>query len=517
MENNREKMRNDKEKAAIEESLPEAVDTEVSVKPLLHPLLYALLLAVLLAGLTLLALAAGNWLQTHEASPDNSSKISDNGQTLPAAAYERKERLSVGVNDRFDQLNPIYATGDGETDVVALIFEALARINEEGKLIGQLARDWSYTAESSLLTVHLRQDHTFRDGRVVTADDVVYTYSCLLSDAYDGPYKGRWPSLLKVEPGPDAHTVFFHFNEQTTSPDLRMLTVGILKSDYYPYEPDRVFELRDGNLRPEGSGAFYLLEQTANRVVLQLRPGYAGQIHTIDIHQVASDAKFRLLQEGQLDIVRNLWDERMKLRARTLPFYSFIPYATSADSYFMVNPLPDSQKIIQRPSQRLAVLLTVAGKPLSHLQSAALTELEEQPLQLFYFQGVDRDVRYSNQENANKLASRLRSAGLEVTLKATAWPELADRAMHHDYDLLLLPATANSRLPEHSVLLEDQVQPEASALVTAYRQEVLIVCNRLSQVTINPYAYPFAASVGSWTDRVENIRITEPATPEEEK
>jgi hypothetical protein len=89
--------------------------------------------------------------------------------------------------------------------------------------------------------------------------------------------------------------------------------------------------------------------------------------------------------------------------------------------------------------------------------------------------------------------------------------------MHHDYDLLLLPATANSRLPEHSVLLEDQVQPEASALVTAYRQEVLIVCNRLSQVTINPYAYPFAASVGSWTDRVENIRITEPATPEEEK
>ncbi|MDW7656167.1 MAG: hypothetical protein SCM11_03210, partial [Bacillota bacterium] len=146
----------------------------------------------------------------------------------------------------------------------------------------------------------------------------------------------------------------------------------------------------------------------------------------------------------------------------------------------------------------------------STLQRLSLAELETSELVLYYFQGVDANVLYDNRERADQIAASLRTAGLTVTLKAISWPELAGRADSYDYDLLLLPATANSRLPDQSVLLGSPVQPDASALITGYHQEVFIVCNRLAQLTINPYGHPFAASVGSWTDRIENIRILQP-------
>lgn len=490
----------------------------VPAAPLRHPVLYGVLLLVLLILLTILAFAAVKWLQTSITEPGGATTAAPADHDLPASAYARQDRLLAGVNDRFEQLNPLYASGDGENDVVALIFESLFRVDSSGHAVGQLAETWHYEPESQLLTVVLRADHTFRDGRVVAAADVVYTYTCLLSPAYDGPLKGRLDSLLQVAAGPDEKTVLFQFTERTVQPDLRLLTIGILKSDYYPYDPNSIFELRDGNLQPEGSGSFYVNEHSENHVVLQLRPGYAGQIRTIEIRQVASDAKYRMLQEGQLDVVRNIWDARMQQRALSLSGYTFHPYATSAESYFLVNPEPQPHCLIQRPSQRLAVLLTVDGQSLSTLQSQSLNELESSELILYYFQGVDAHVLYDNREQADQIATSLRAAGLTVTLKAISWPELAGRAASYDYDLLLLPATANSRLPDQSVLLSSPVQPDASALITGYRQEAFIVCSRLDQLTVNPFGHPFAASVGSWTDRIENIKIRQPeeVRPEEE-
>ncbi|NLO37627.1 MAG: hypothetical protein GX112_14940 [Clostridiaceae bacterium] len=477
-------------------------------------ILYGVILTALIVLLTVLALEVGRWQQEQAGRTTGPAPTTSGAAAaLPDSAYARQDRLLVGVNDRFEQLNPLYASGDGELDLVSLVFEALVRLDADANPIGQLAESWQFDADQHLLRVNLRTDHTFRDGRVVLPEDVVYTYACLLSPAYDGPLKSRLGSLVQVSAFDD-QTVHFQFSDQVTDPDLRLLTVGVLKADYYPFQPERIFELRDSNLHPEGSGAFSVSETSANHVVLALRPGYAGQVKTIEIRQVASEAKLRLLQEAELDIVRNLWDARMQQRALALPFYSFFPYETSVDQYLLVNPQPQSGSLIQRPSQRLAVLLTAAGRPLSRLQQAALAELESLELHLHYFSGVDPNVLYTNREQAEQIAATLALAGLQVLPKAADWPELAERAANHDYDLLLLPATANSRLPDQAVILGDPVQPDSSAWVVAYRPDVLIVCNRLSQVTINPYKHPFAASSGSWTDRIENIRILQPEEPE---
>ena len=478
-------------------------------------LLYALFILIGLAAVTALALAIGNWQQL--APTDGTTAVRSTSPVdeslaaaVPATAFARRSTVKAGVNDAMVQLNPLYAEGDGEQDAVSLIFEALIQIDEYGQPSGQLANSWSFDAATRILTVELRSDHTFRDGRVVNSGDVLFTYQCLLSDSYDGPLKGKLADLVSVAAGETPQRIAFQMADWVEKPDYRLLTIGILKADAYACPLDRVFEIRDKRLPPEGSGAFFQTAWTENRVVLNLRPGYGGQVRTVELLQVRSEDKYGLLLKGGLDIVRNLFDSRMQQRSESLPGYTFTPIDTSVANYLLVNPRPLPSSMIQRPSQRLAVLLTVAGNPLSALQQDALSELQSRVLVLHYFQGIESNVLYDNRELAETLAMPLRQAGLTVELAAENWPELAERAANNDYDLLLLPATANSRLPELSVLLRDPVQPGASALIASYRSEVFITCNRLARLTINPLGHPYAAAAGTWTDRIENIQILNP-------
>ncbi len=482
------------------------------VLPWRRHILYGISILAVLLLLTLLAFAVANWQKAAPAATSAESTAA-NGQStagVPAEAFTRGTTLTVGIDETLSIINPLYSTGDGEQDAVSLIFESLIRIDEQGQAIGQLAESWAYDSQTHVLSVKLRGDHTFRDGRVVNVQDVLFTYQCLLSGSYDGPLKNKMPELLSLTADDAAQTVAFQMAEWVDEPDDLFLTVGILKADYYTCPIDRVYEMRDKNLPPDGSGSFYQTSITADEAVLQLRPGYGGQVKIIALKQVESDEKYALLKAGKLDIVRNLWNTRMQQRAEELTGYDFNTFTTSVDTYFLVNPQPQATGIIQRPSQRLAVLLTAAGRPLSELQQAALNELTSRTLILYYFQGVEANVLFDNRAMAEKMTESLRQAGLTVELQAVSWPDLLQRATQYDYDLLLLPATANSRLPDKSIILQDFVQPGASALIASYRPEVFITCNRLTRLTINPTGHPYAAVAATWTDRIENIQFLNP-------
>ncbi|MEA4889494.1 MAG: ABC transporter substrate-binding protein [Clostridiaceae bacterium] len=482
--------------------------------------LYGVSILTVLLFLTLLAFAVGNWQKTATSATETEIGTTAGQSTagVPAAAFARGTTLTVGIDETLSTINPLYSTGDGEQDAVSLIFESLIRIDEQGQAVGQLADSWTYNAETHVLSVKLRGDHTFRDGRVVNVQDVLFTYQCLLSSSYDGPLKDKLPELLSLTADDAAQALDFQMAEWVDEPDYHFLTIGILKADYYACAMDRVYEMRDKNLPPEGSGSFYQTSITGDKAVLQLRPGYGGQVQTILLEQVESDDKYTLLQEGKLDIVRNLWNTRMQQRAEELSGYTFNTFTTSVDTYFLVNPQPQADGIIQRPSQRLAVLLTAAGRTLSELQQAALSELTSRTLILYYFQGVESNVLFDNRSMAEKMTESLRQAGLTVELRAVSWPDLLQRATQYDYDLLLLPATSNSRLPDKSIILQDFVQPGASALIANYRPEVFITCNRLTRLTINPTGHSYAAVAATWTDRIENIQFLNPdgSTYEEE-
>jgi len=426
---------------------------------------------------------------------------------VPSAAFERGNKLTVGTAGPFHMINPLFSTSEGENDAVSLIFESLILIGETGEPEGILALSWSYEPDTHQLVFILRDDHTFRDGRVLNADDVVFTYQCLLAASYDGPMQGRFNSIASVARGQSAGEVIFTLGSSVMQPDFRLFTVGILKSDYYQVPLDKVYEMDDGAILPEGTGAYALQSINESEIILALRSGYGSLVKSITIREVDSADKYSLLQNGELDIVRNAWDIRMQSRADSLQAYQLTRFSTSVDSYFLVNPELQMSNIIQLPSQRLAVLLTAAGRELSSLQISALESLAGRQLQFYYFAGLDNNVTQENQLKAERISNRLLAAGLDVEPAALDWPEMAAKANSGDYDIMLLPVTANNRLPAKTVIMDEEVHPGASAIIAEYRHEVYIVSKRLLQVGINSASHPFAALAGSWTDHLENVMI----------
>ena len=286
-----------------------------------------------------------------------------------------------------------------------------------------------------------------------------------------------------------------------------MLFRSILKADHYAIDFDRVFDMPYQNIPVEGSGPFQVVGMQPDQLILSRRSGYGGAVKQVVLRQIASEDKYRLLLEGEIDIARNNWDIRMSQRAVSLGGYSLHHLSSRIDSYFLVCPTQQTGKVIQLPSQRLAILLTAAGQELSVLQHSALEGLSGQKLTLYCFAGLDPSVLAENKAQAETIAERLRRSGIDVIVSAIDWPDLAARATSQDYDILLLPATANNRLPDNTILLSDPVHPATNAWISAYREEVFIISNRLSQLTINPFGHPLSYLAGTWTDRIENVRI----------
>jgi hypothetical protein len=91
--------------------------------------------------------------------------------------------------------------------------------------------------------------------------------------------------------------------------------------------------------------------------------------------------------------------------------------------------------------------MTAAGRQLSNLQISALEGLAGRHLILYYFAGLDDAITQENRLKAERIINRLLAAGLSVEAAALDWPEMAERAIRGDYDIMLMPVTANNRLP----------------------------------------------------------------------
>jgi ABC-type transport system substrate-binding protein len=350
----------------------------------------------------------------------------------------------------------------------------------------------------------------FRDGRPVQASDIVFTYQCLLAPSYDGPLKGRLQGIRSVK-AVNSSQVVFQLADWVKVPDYAWFCVGILQADYYQVGLDQVYLMRDRNQLPEGSGSFACQTMTGDHLQLQLRPGYAGNIKRIEIRQVASDQKFALLQAGELDIVRNNWDARMQERANRLPAYAITPYQ-AIDTYFCVSRQPGPAQVLHKADQQSAVLHAVAGWTLSAADMATLQGLQNQPLVMPIFQGIDAATEIQLREEAEKLVTPLNQFGITVSLLAVDWPTLAELATTGHYDLLLLPVPANQRLPDQALLLDSPATSGQSSLANTwpaiYKPKVLMISRRLEQVTINAQGlalaanaareYPFIQSRFSW-------------------
>ena len=113
-------------------------------------------------------------------------------------------RIAIGVDP--DSLDPAQNTTTTVANVIDYVVQPLVTIDENGKLVPDLATSWSTSADGKTLTFDLRQGVTFQDGTPFDANAVKWNLDRLLDTNVRVPQRGQLTVIDSVDVV-DAHTV----------------------------------------------------------------------------------------------------------------------------------------------------------------------------------------------------------------------------------------------------------------------------------------------------------------------
>ena len=101
-----------------------------------------------------------------------------------------KNMLVTSVISDPKTFNPILANETSSTDVLDPVFAGLTRLNPfTFQVEPGLARSWTISSDKRVITMNLRKDVYFSDGKPFSADDVVFTFKVIYSPAVLSSYR----------------------------------------------------------------------------------------------------------------------------------------------------------------------------------------------------------------------------------------------------------------------------------------------------------------------------------------
>ncbi len=171
---------------------------------------------------------------------------------LPVIAHGGS--LNEGVIGLPRYINPVLAFTDVDRDLATLVYSGLMKY-DEGKLVVDLAEQYSISADGLTYTFVLKDNIRFHDGTALTTDDVEFTIQKIQDANLKSPKAADWAniSIKKVS----AREIQFQL-KQPYSPFLTNTTIGILPKHIWKNVDASQFIFSQYNLEPIGSGPFKL-------------------------------------------------------------------------------------------------------------------------------------------------------------------------------------------------------------------------------------------------------------------
>ena len=145
----------------------------------------------------------------------NSSGGSSSSSSSGAAAGTPKKggTLNVAIQTPATAINPLIVSDAGGLALLATTGEFLTFDNNiKLQLEPMLAQSWTHNADGSLWTFKLRPNVKFHNGKLLTADDVVYTFKQLSDPKNSSNALSTFTGVLSPSGvrAVDPHTVAFH-------------------------------------------------------------------------------------------------------------------------------------------------------------------------------------------------------------------------------------------------------------------------------------------------------------------
>jgi ABC-type transport system substrate-binding protein len=203
-------------------------------------------------------------------------------------------------------LNPFMATDLRSLWIINLIYDPLFRLDKDMKVVPWLAESWEVSPDGTVYTIKLRSGVKWHDGKPLTADDVVYTFSEGMRQN-TSRYIGLKDVVKSVEKVDDRTVRFVLYKPNPFF--ILTLTTG-----FYYIVPKHVIEGVDlkkwTNDNPIGSGPFKFVERVVGeRIVLEKNDGFwikgVPKITKV-VMKVIPDAQSRFLaiKTGEVDTER---------------------------------------------------------------------------------------------------------------------------------------------------------------------------------------------------------------------
>lgn len=212
----------------------------------------------------------------------------------------------VGITQDLDSLDPHIAVAAGTDEVLFNVFEGLVKPSVDGTLVPAVAKEYTIGSDGMSYTFTLRENVKFHNGKVVTADDVVYSIErCagLLDNPDSEVVVESALSVISAVEKVGEDKVVLRLSEPNTEL-LGFLTCSIIPMDYDKQKTE-----------PIGTGPFrFVSYKPLESFVVERFDEYYGEkpyLEKVTFKICASnDSAFMELMAGSIDIFPYLTDEQ---------------------------------------------------------------------------------------------------------------------------------------------------------------------------------------------------------------
>lgn len=189
---------------------------------------------------------------------------------------KRIDTLRLPVTQQLHTFDPLYMNLLAESFVSSHVFDGLiGRSGEHGQIVPALAHAWETDADRTAWTFHLRKEVLFHHGKVLTAEDVVYSFERMMATSQRTLYNYIFKEIREVK-ALNATTVRILLKKpnELFLPFLSTSRAAVVPRDL-PSIGEHVF-----GRRPAGTGPFKVVEMNEDTCVLEVFPYYfQGRAH----------------------------------------------------------------------------------------------------------------------------------------------------------------------------------------------------------------------------------------------
>jgi peptide/nickel transport system substrate-binding protein/oligopeptide transport system substrate-binding protein len=218
--------------------------------------------------------------------------------------------FNLGLSEPVEKLEPSSVQNHSQRLVASAIYEGLVYYDESRQSIEpRLARKWEYSPDGKSVTIQLRKDVKFSNGKNLTAQDVKASFEYNIATSAD------WSNTCLYLPIEGS-------KEKINGKAMEILGVKVLDKHSLKItfvQPDAAFmaslsnpifwilDLESGLKPPSGTGPYMLKEMSSSS--LQLLPNdyyYCGKPHLSAMNVIIypdEDTAFKAYKEGKLDLL----------------------------------------------------------------------------------------------------------------------------------------------------------------------------------------------------------------------